>query len=80
MMQHDLTAGLFVPVELLLVENESGEGSFVMYDLPSSLMETERNPALREAAQALDRKLEQLLSRVTGVEMNRTPEHMDHQN
>ena len=38
MMRHDLTAGLRVPVELLLVENESGEGSTVIYALPSSLM------------------------------------------
>jgi len=33
MMRHDLTAGSFVPVELLLVENESGEGSTLTYDL-----------------------------------------------
>ena len=68
MMRHDITAGLFAPVELLLVENESGDGSTVMYDLPSSLMKIERNPALLEAAQELDRKLQMLVSRVTGVE------------
>ena len=68
MIRHDITAGLFVPVELLLVENESGDGSMVMYDLPSSLMAIERNPALRDAAQELDRKLQTLVSRVTGVE------------
>src|SRR5262249_340213 len=38
MIRHDITASLFAPVELLLVENESGEGSTVIYDLPSSLM------------------------------------------
>jgi uncharacterized protein (DUF302 family) len=80
MMQHDLTAGLFAPVELLLVENESGEGSTVMYDLPSSLMVIEPNPALLEAAQALDHKLQTLVSRVTGVEMDPMPEQMSHQN
>jgi uncharacterized protein (DUF302 family) len=74
MMRHDITAGLFAPVELLLVENESGDGSTVMYDLPSSLMTIERNPALLEAAQELDRKLQTLVSRVTGVAMDRTPE------
>jgi len=80
MMRHDLTAGLFVPVELLLVENESGEGSTLTYDLPSSLMATEHHLALREAGHALDRKLQQLLSRVTGVELDRTPEQRDQQN
>src|SRR5579864_5815141 len=53
MMRRDITAGLFAPVELLLVENESGDGSTVMYDLPSSLMGIERIPALLEAAQEL---------------------------
>ena len=79
MMRHDLTAGLFAPVELLLVENESGDGSTVIYDLPSSLMAVERNPALRDAARVLDRKLQTLVSRVTGVELDRTPGQMDHQ-
>ena len=79
MIRHDITAGLFVPVELLLVANESGDGSTLMYDLPSSLMAVERNPALRNAAEVLDRKLQTLVSRVTGVELDRTPEQMDQQ-
>jgi len=79
MMRHDITAGLFAPVELLLVENESGDGSTVIYDLPSSLMEVERNPALRDAAQELDCKLQTLVSRVTGVELDRKPEQGDQQ-
>ena len=68
MMQHDVNAGLFAPVEMLVVENESKEGSTVIYDLPSAQMKVERNPAMLEAAQELDRKLETLVSRVTGVE------------
>ena len=80
MIRHDITAGLFAPVELLLVENASGDGSTVIYDLPSSLMAIARNPALRDAARVLDRKLRTLVSRVTGVELDRTPEQMDHQN
>ncbi len=68
MMRHDLTAGLFVPVEMLVVENESGDGSVVIYDLPSSLMRIENNPAMLEAAHSLDRKLQTLVSRITGVE------------
>jgi hypothetical protein len=79
MIRHDITAGLFAPVELLLVANESGDGSTVIYDLPSSLMAIERNPALRDAARVLDRKLQTLVSRVTGVELDRTPEQMDQQ-
>ena len=68
MMRHDLTAGLFAPVEMLVVENESGDGSIVIYDVPSSLMRIENNPAMLEAAHALDSKLQTLVSRVTGVE------------
>jgi uncharacterized protein (DUF302 family) len=78
MMRHDITAGLFAPVELFLVENESGDGSTVIYDLPSSLMAIERNPALLEAAHALDGKLQALVSRVTGVELDRTPDQRNH--
>lgn len=74
MIRHDITASLFAPVELLLVENESGEGSTVIYDLPSSLMVIEPNPALLAAARVLDRKLEAVVSRVTGVELDRRPE------
>jgi len=43
-------------------------------------MATEHHLALREAGHALDRKLQQLLSRVTGVELDRTPEQRDQQN
>lgn len=67
MIQYDITASLFAPVELLLVENESGTGSTVIYDLPSSLMVIEPNSALAASARALDRKLEALVSRVTGA-------------
>ena len=74
MIQHDITASLFAPVELLLLENESGNGSTVIYDLPSSLMVIEPNPALLAAACVLDHKLEMLVSRVMGVELNQTEE------
>jgi hypothetical protein len=74
MIRHDITASLFAPVELLLVENESGEGSTVIYDLPSSLMVIEPNPALLAAARVLDHKLARLVSRVTGVELDQTAE------
>jgi hypothetical protein len=80
MIQHDITAGLFAPVEFLLFENESGDGSTVIYDLPSSLMAIEPNPALLAAALELDRKVQTLVSRVTGVEMDQALEQMEHQN
>jgi len=64
MIRHDITASLFAPVELLLVENESREGSTLLYDIPSSLMVIEHNPFLLEAAQALDQQLETLVRRV----------------
>jgi hypothetical protein len=63
MIKHDVTAGLFVPVELLLAENESGEGSSIIYILPSSLMAT-GNAELTKAAKALDAKLEALVAKV----------------
>jgi uncharacterized protein (DUF302 family) len=66
MIRQDVTAGLFVPVELLLVDNESGRGSSVIYALPSSLMAIERNTELRKAAKALDAKLESLVARAAG--------------
>lgn len=77
MMRHDLTAGLFAPVEFLLLENASGEGSTLIYDLPSSLMVIEPNPSLKDAAQELDRKLETLVRRVMGVERDQAVESVD---
>jgi uncharacterized protein (DUF302 family) len=62
MLRHDITAGLFAPVELLLFENESG--TTVMYDLPSSLMVLEDNPPLLDAARVLDPKFAELIERV----------------
>jgi hypothetical protein len=74
MIRHDITASLFAPVELLLVENESGGGSTVIYDLPSSLMVIGPNPDLLAAARVLDQKLERLVRRATDVDPDRTGE------
>ncbi|CAJ1496959.1 DUF302 domain-containing protein [[Mycobacterium] holstebronense] len=65
MLRHDVTAGLFAPVELLLVGEESG-GSSLIYVKPSSLMVVEPNPALLAAAEELDVKLAVLASKVAG--------------
>ena len=67
MMRHDIGAGLFAPVEILLFENESGAGSTIIYDLPSSLMVLDDNPPLLSAATELDRKMAALIERVTAT-------------
>ncbi|OBF29754.1 DUF302 domain-containing protein [Mycobacterium sp. ACS4331] len=63
MLRHDVTAGLFAPVELLLTSEASG--SALTYVVPSSLMVVADNPALLEAATALDEKLAALAVAVT---------------
>jgi uncharacterized protein (DUF302 family) len=65
MMREDISAGLFAPVEVLLVENESG--STLYFVRPSTLMVTVDNPPLQAAAIELDRKLELLVSSITGL-------------
>lgn len=64
MLRHDVTAGLFAPVELLVTDN--GTGSSVTYVKPSSLMVIEPNPELLSAAEQLDAKLAALAEKITG--------------
>jgi uncharacterized protein (DUF302 family) len=64
MLRHDVTAGLFAPVELLLTD-EVGGGSALTYVVPSSLMVVEPNPPLAAAAYDLDAKLAALATKVT---------------
>jgi uncharacterized protein (DUF302 family) len=68
MLREDISAGLFAPVEMLLVENEYG--STVYYVRPSSLMVVTDNPPLKAAALELDRKLELLIVEITGLGQN----------
>lgn len=63
MLRHDLTAGLFAPVELLILEEPAG--SSLTYVKPSSLMVVEPNPELLAAAEQLDAKLAALADKVT---------------
>lgn len=63
MIRHDVTAGLFAPVELLATEED--DGSALTYVQPSSLMVVEPNPQLLSAAQDLDAKLAALAAKVT---------------
>jgi uncharacterized protein (DUF302 family) len=65
MMREDISAGLFAPVEMLLVED--GEGSTLYYVQPSSLMVIAKNEPLLRAAAALDEKLEELVAQITGL-------------
>ncbi len=68
MLQHDYTAGLFVPIELLLAESDDGVGCNILYVLPSSLIVMDgANPQLRAAALALDAKLEALVASAVTV-------------
>lgn len=64
MLRHDVKAGLFAPVELLLADE--GSGSSLTYVKPSSLMVVETNPELLNAAEQLDAKLAALAEKVTG--------------
>lgn len=64
MLRHDVTAGLFAPVELLVTDDSAG--SSLTYVRPSSLMVTEPNAELAAAAAQLDAKLTALAEKVTG--------------
>jgi uncharacterized protein (DUF302 family) len=74
MIRFDITAGLFAPVEILVTEKESGPGTTITYVRPSSLMVIEENPPLREAAIALDKKLDALIAKAAGA-LKRNPCH-----
>ncbi|ORA08954.1 DUF302 domain-containing protein [Mycobacterium arosiense] len=63
MLRHDVTAGLFAPVELLLLEE--GSGSSLSYVKPSSLMVVEPNAELLSAAEGLYAKVAALAEKVT---------------
>jgi uncharacterized protein (DUF302 family) len=62
MIRHDITAGLFAPVEVLITEKEDRRGTTLTYIRPSSVMVTNDNPPLLKAAKALDEKLDALVS------------------
>jgi len=64
MLRHDVCAGLFAPVEVLLAD-ERDDRSSLTYVKPSSLMVVEPNPELLSAAEELDAKLAALAVKVT---------------
>jgi uncharacterized protein (DUF302 family) len=61
MIRHDFTAGLFVPPDLLLAENDHGVGCSITYLLPSTAIAVKPNPELLKAALELDKKVEALV-------------------
>ena len=66
MLRHDLTAGLFAPVELIIIEEDNNQSSLT-YVRPSSLMVVEKNEPLLAAAEVLDAKLQMLAAKVTAA-------------
>ena len=61
MLKRDLTAGLFVPVELLVIEKEQNGGTEVLYTVPSCLIAgLNKDGELLQAVKVLDEKLEAL--------------------
>jgi uncharacterized protein (DUF302 family) len=67
MIRHDITAGLFAPVEILVTEKERAPGMTITYVRPSSLILFEVNPPLQAAAKELDEKLEALIAKATAA-------------
>lgn len=71
MLRHDVTAGLFAPVEVLVMD-EGGSRSSLTYVKPSSLMVVEPNPELLSTARELDAKLAALAEKVASGASART--------
>lgn len=62
MLRRDVTAGLAVPVEVLVREIEKGGRTEVVYNLPSGLIAgLNRDEELVQAVAILDEKLEKLV-------------------
>ena len=61
MTQHDIRAGLYAPLRVLLYEDERGK-TCVEYDKPSSQFGQFNNTKVTEVAKMLDQKLERLVA------------------
>lgn len=62
MLKHDITAGLFVPIECLVTEE--GAGTTITYLQPSTLIAQDETGDLLNAAKDLDCKVENLMADV----------------
>jgi uncharacterized protein (DUF302 family) len=68
MLEHDIAAGLNVPVRLMIYEDAASRTTRLAYDLPSSLMSGLQNEKLAAAAKKLDAKLIALAVHATDAE------------
>jgi uncharacterized protein (DUF302 family) len=68
MLEHDIAAGLNVPVRLMIYEEPASQTTRLAYDLPSSLMSGLKNEKVATAAKKLDAKLIALAVHATGAE------------
>jgi uncharacterized protein (DUF302 family) len=67
MLEHNIAAGLNVPVRLMIYEDAANRITRLAYDLPSSLMSGLQNEKVTAAAKKLDAKLIALAVYATGV-------------
>jgi uncharacterized protein (DUF302 family) len=68
MLEHDIAAGLNVPVRLMIYEDAVNRTTRLTYDLPSSLMSGLQNESVTAAAKKLDAKLIALAIHATSAE------------
>ena len=68
MLEHDIAAGLNVPVRLMIYEDAASRTTRLVYDLPSSLMSGLQNEKVAAAAKKLDAKLIALAVHAAGAE------------
>jgi len=66
MVRHKLGVGLYVPLSILISEDDGGV-THLEYDLPSSLLDQFDHPEVRKVALMLDQKLSALLSSSAGL-------------
>ncbi|CAK5273518.1 unnamed protein product [Mycena citricolor] len=65
MVKYDFRASYFVPVRILLLEN--GNGTKIFYQQPSSVMNLIGSEDLKNATEALDRKVESFIDSITTI-------------
>lgn len=65
MTRHQLAAGLYAPLRVLLYEDGDGVAT-IEYDLPSTLLSQWNDDAVTKVAVELDSKLEKLLANAAG--------------
>jgi len=68
MLEHDIAAGLNVPLRLMIYDDAVSGTTRLIYDLPSSLMSGLQNEKVAAAAKKLDAKLIALAVHATGAQ------------